>query len=152
MQMKLFYGVVALACVPAVVAATDGPYPKEKLAEFVIEKLDVTTLPPAIRPKREKGKKTFAEYGYVTRQIADKEAVLEVAPRTSQINIRVLEQESAGIFVCVEGQAKDASSRIQRVYLLKLKGGNGLLKGRESWREFDGCPVVGGVDAEAAGY
>ena len=150
--MKLFYGVIALVCVPAVVAATDGSYPKEKLAEFVVEKLDVTTLPPAIRPKPQKGKKTFAEYGYVTRQIADKEAVLEVATGTSQINIKVLEQASAGIFVCVEGQAKGATSRIQRVYLLRTKGANGLLKGRESWREFDGCPVVGGGDTEAAGY
>lgn len=151
--MKLFYGVIALACVPAVVAATDGPYPKEKLAEFVVEKLDVTTLPPAIRPKPQKGKKTFAEYGYVTRQVADKEAlVVADAPAGTQISIKVLEQASAGIFVCVEGQAKDASSRIQRVYLLRTKGANGLLKGRESWREFDGCPVIGGVDGEAAGY
>lgn len=150
--MKLFHGVIALVCVPAVLAATDGPYPKEKLAEFVVGKLDVTTLPAAIRPKPQKGKKTFAEYGYVTRQIGDKDAVLEVTPKTSQINIRVLEQESGGIFVCVEGQAKDAGGRIQRVYLLRMKGANSLLKGRESWREFDGCPVVGGVDAEAAGY
>ena len=150
--MKLFCGVIGLACVPAMVAAADSPYPKEKVAEFVVEKLDVTTLPPVIRPKREKGKKTFAEYGYVTRQIGDKEAALEGTPKTSQINIRVLEQESSGIFVCVGGQAKDGSSHIQRVYLLKMKGANSLLKGRESWREFDGCPVVGSVDAEPSGY
>lgn len=114
----------------------------------MIEKLDVTTLPPAIRPKREKGKKTFAEYGYVTRPIADKEA-LEVAdaPAGTQISMKVLEQESAGIFVCVGGQAKDASSRVQRVYLLRMKN---LLKGRESWREFDSCPVIGGLEGEAS--
>ena len=150
--MKLVYGVIALACVPAMVGAANGLYPKENLAGFVVEKLDVTTLSPAIRPKPQKGKKTFAEYGYVTRQIADKEAVLEVAPKTSQLNIRVLEQASSGIFVCVEGQGKDAGNRIQRVYLLKMKSGNGLLKGRESWREFDGCPVVGGGDSEASSY
>jgi hypothetical protein len=150
--MKVFYGAMGLACVPAMVAATDNPYPKERVAEFVVERLDVTTLPPAIRPKPQKGKKTFAEYGYVTQQIGDKEAVLEVTPKTSQINIRVLDQESAGIFVCVEGQTKDTSSRIQRVYLLRMKGANTLLKARESWREFDGCPVLGSVDAETSGY
>jgi len=150
--MKLFYGVIALVCVPAVVAA-NGPYPKEKLAEFVVEKLDVTTLPAAIRPKPQKGKKTFAEYGYVAREIGDKEAlVVADAPAGPQINIKVLEQESSGIFVCVGGQAKDANSRVQRVFLLRMKNANGLLKGRESWREFDGCPVLGSVDAETSGY
>jgi hypothetical protein len=37
---------------------------KIKVAEFVVETLDVTALPPAIRPNREKGKKTFGDYGY----------------------------------------------------------------------------------------
>ena len=43
--MKLFCGVMALACVPAAVGGNNVPYPKEKVAEFVVEKLDVTTLP-----------------------------------------------------------------------------------------------------------
>ena len=35
-----------------------------------------------------------------------------------------------------------------RVLLLKLK--DGLLKGRETWKEFDGCPVIGGADKDSA--
>ena len=104
--MKLFCGVMALACVPAAFGGNNVPYPKEKVAEFVVEKLDVTTLPSAIRPKPEKGKKTFGEYGYVARQLNENE-VLEAGPGDSQINIKVLEQEPAGIYVCVDGQSKD---------------------------------------------
>jgi hypothetical protein len=148
--MKLFCGVMALACVPAAVGGNNVPYPKEKVAEFVVEKLDVTTLPLAIRPKPEKGKKTFGEYGYVTRELDDRD-VLEAGPGNLQINIKILEQESAGIYVCVDGQAKDGDNgRIQRVFLLKMKNAKGFLKGRESWKEFEGCPVIGGGDSDSA--
>jgi hypothetical protein len=143
--MKLFCGVMALACVPAALAKNDAPYPKEKVAEFVVAKLDVTTLPPAIQPKHDKGKKTFGDYGYVTRQVDQNEALVETASGGSQINIKVLEQTSAGIYACIAGPGKDArEGQIQRVYLLKLKSASGLLKGTESWKEFAGCPVIGG--------
>jgi hypothetical protein len=32
-------------------ARNDAAYPSEKVAEFLVEKLDVTTLPPEIQPK-----------------------------------------------------------------------------------------------------
>jgi len=32
--------------------------------------------------------------------------------------------------------------------LLKLK--DGLLKGRETWKEFDACPVIGGGDQDSS--
>ncbi|PYU65582.1 MAG: hypothetical protein DMG49_23925 [Acidobacteria bacterium] len=75
--MKLFCGVMALACVPVLLASNNVPYPKENVAKFVVEKLDVTTLPSTIRPKPEKKKKTFGDYGYVTRQLDEKEARVE---------------------------------------------------------------------------
>jgi hypothetical protein len=46
---KLQYGIVARAFTSVALARTTAPYPTEKLAEFVVEKLDVTTLPSAIR-------------------------------------------------------------------------------------------------------
>jgi len=39
---------------------------------------------------------------------------------------------------------------MQRVVLLKLKDPNGLLKGRESWKEFDGCPAIGGAHRDSS--
>jgi hypothetical protein len=147
--MKLFCGAIALACVQAAIAGNNVPYPKENVAEFVIEKLDVTTLPPTIRPKPEKRKKTFADYGYVTRQLDAKEVLVEATPGGSQINIRILEQKTSGIYACVGGPAKIVSGgQIQRVFLLKLKNASVLLKGRESSKEFPGCPVIG-VDPAA---
>jgi hypothetical protein len=149
--MKLLYGVAALAFASSALARTNVPYPTEKVAEFVIDKLDVTTLPSAIRPQYEKAKKTFSDYGFVTRQLNDKTAIIETTPSGSQINIRVLQQDPAGIFVCVAGSERNANKEhIQRVLFLKLKDANGLLNGRESSKEFDGCPAIGGADNDSA--
>jgi hypothetical protein len=122
-------------------------YPKEKVAEFVLEKLDVTTLPAAIRPKREKGKKTFRDYGYAARQVDEKEAFVAATTSGAEISIRILGQESSGIYVCSKSAAKDESKeQFQRVLLLKMKDSTGLLKSKASSKEFNGCPVIGGTD------
>jgi hypothetical protein len=135
---------------PVAVANTDTAYPKEKVAEFVVEKMDVTSITSTILPKREKGKKTFGDYGYVTRRLDDNEALVEAPQERSQITIRILEESRSGIYACFSGQAqKQSGTQIQRVFLLRLKNGEGLLKGRESWREFDKCPVTGGADTDS---
>jgi hypothetical protein len=147
--MKLLCGVMALACGSVALASNNVSYPKENVVEFVVEKLDVTTLPSTIRPKPEKRKKTFGDYSYVAQRLDEKEALVEATPGGSRINIRILELETSGIYVCVGGPAKNVSGgQIQRVFLLKLKNASGLLKGRESSKEFDGCPVIG-VDPAA---
>jgi hypothetical protein len=150
--MKLLSGLVALACVPLALAGNNTPLPKENVAEFVAQKLDVTTLPSSIRPKPQKSKKTFADYGYAMQQIDDKQKLVEATPEGSQIYISILEQNDFGIYVCVKGPVQNASSGpIQRVLLLKLKNSDGLLKGRESWKEFSGCPVLGGDGPDSSG-
>jgi len=149
--MKTICGVLLLVWMPVAVAKSEKAYPKEKVAEFVVQRLDATSLPLAIRPKRGKGKKTFGDYGYLTRKLVDKEALVEAPQGGSQITISVLEENKSGIYVCFNGEAqKQGRSQIQRVFLLTLKNGNGLLKGRESWKEFDSCPVIGGADSDAA--
>ena len=149
--MKLICGVMALACVPVALAKDNAAYPTEKVAEFVVQKLDVTTLPSSIRPKRDKGKKTFGDYGFVTRQLDEKEASVETAPGDSQIDIRVLERDSTGIYVCIEDRKKDASSDpVQHVFLLKLRHNTGLLRGRKSSKEFASCPAIGEMPDSAA--
>jgi hypothetical protein len=153
--MKLLSGLLALACVPAALAGNDAPLPKDNVAEFVAEKLDVTTLPSSIRPKPQKSKKTFGDYGYFMRPLDDKQVLIETTPEGSQINIRILEQGASAMYVCVRAPAQDAkSSPFQRVLQLKLKNADGLLKGRESWKEFSGCPVLGGDsgDSSAGSY
>ena len=102
-------------------------------------------------PWPEKKKKTFSDYGYVTRQLDEKQVLVEATSGGSQISIRILEQKASEIYVCVEGPGKNASGgKIQRVFLLKLKNADGLLKGRESWKEFSGCPAIGGADSDSA--
>jgi len=150
-KMKSMCGVLLLVWMPVAAAKSEKAYPKAKVAEFVVQKLDATSLPLAIRPKREKGKKTFVDYGYLTRKLDDKEALVEAPLGGSQITISVLEENKSGIYVCFNGEAqKQGGSQIQRVFLLTLKNSNGLLKGRESWKDFDGCPVIGGADSDSA--
>jgi hypothetical protein len=142
--MKLYRAVMALFCVPVAVAGSNVPYPKENVAEFVAGKLDVTTLPSAIRPKPDKKKKTFDDYGYVTQQLEEKDALVETGPAGSQIKFKILGQQASGIYVCVAGAAKNVSGgQLQQVMLLKLKDQGALLKARESWKEFSACPVMG---------
>jgi hypothetical protein len=141
--MKLYSALMALVCVPVALAGSNVPYPKENVAEFVAEKLDVTTLPSPIRPKPEKKKKTFYDYGYATQPPNEKGALVETGPAGSQIKFKILEQKESGIYVCVAGAAKNVGGgQIQQVLLLKLKDQSALLKARESWKEFPGCPVT----------
>jgi hypothetical protein len=148
--MKLLHGVLALAFAPLAWAGNDAAYPTEKLAAFVLEKVDVATLPSAIRPKLVKSKKTFGDYGYVAREVDEKKALLDPPQGAAKVSIEVLEARKSGIFVCLNSQTPGKSGRqFQRVLLLKLK--NGLLKGRETWKEFDACPVIGGTDQDASG-
>ena len=67
--------------------------------------------------------------------------------------IKVLDQKSSGIYVCVaEAGENGGSGKTQSVILLNRKDANALLKGRESFREFAACPVVGGSDATSNSY
>jgi hypothetical protein len=153
MKTKLLLLVVALSYAPLVVAGDEAAYPKEKVAAFVVEKLDLTSLPSAFRPKKEKGKKTFADYGFTAQTVNENEAVIEAAGRARKLAITVLDQRSSGIYVCVAEPGENGSqAKTQSVLLLKRKDSNALLRGRESSREFAACPVIGGSDSTASSY
>ncbi len=147
--MKMLCGMIALATASVAVANNTASYPKGEVTKFVVEKLDVTTLPSGIRPKRDHSKKTFSDYGYMTNSLDENQAVV-ATPEGTQINIKLLEQKSSEVYVCVAGPGGNASSgKIQRVFRVKLKDSGSLLKGRESWKEFDACPVIGGTDHDS---
>ena len=153
MKTKVLLAIVALAYAPLVVAGNEAAYPKENVAAFVVEKLDLTSLPSALRPKKEKGKKTFADYGFTVQTVDENEAVIEAAGGVRRLAIKVLDQKSSGIYVCVaEPGENGGSTKTQSVILLKRKDANALLKGRESRREFAACPVVGGSDSTSSSY
>jgi hypothetical protein len=144
--MKLFGSLMLLVCAPLALAADGGGYPKERIAGFVVEKLDVTSVSWALRLKHEKGKKTFSDYGFVTQRAEGNESLVESPNGGARYSLKVLQQSDSGIFVCFSEQSKDGNpASLQRVLLVKRKNANDLLKGRESFREFDGCPVIGGA-------
>ena len=153
MNIRLLLAVVALSYAPLAVAGDAAAYPKEKIAAFVVEKLDLTSLPSAFRPKKEKGKKTFADYGFTAQTVSENEAVLEAAGEARRLAIKVLDQKSSGIYVCVAEPGKNGSqTKTQSVLLLKRKDSNALLKGRDSFREFAACPAIGGSDSTPSSY
>jgi len=153
MKAKVLLAVVALPYAPLGVAGNKAEYPNQKVAEFVIEKLDVTSLPSAFRPKKEKGKKTFADYGFTTQTVDENEAVIEAAGGMRKLSIKVLDQKSSGIYVCVaEPGENGGQAKTQSVLVLKRNDPSALLKGRETFREFAACPVIGGSDSSASSY
>jgi hypothetical protein len=153
MKTKVLLAVVALSYVPLGVAGNKADYPNEKVAEFVIEKLDVTSLPSTFRPKKEKGKKTFADYGLTAHRVDENEAVIEAAGGVKRLAIKILDQKSSGIYVCIaEPGENGGATKAQSVLLVKRKKPNELLKGRESFREFAACPVIGGSDSTTNSY
>ncbi len=153
MNTKLLSLVVALSYAPLVVAGDEVAYPKENVAAFVVEKLDLTSLPSAFRPKKEKGKKTFADYGFTAQTVNENEAVVEAAGGGTRLALKVLDQKSSGIYVCVAEPGENGSkAKTQSVLLLKRKDSKALLKGRESFREFAACPAIGGSDSSSNSY
>jgi hypothetical protein len=153
MKAKVLLAVVVLSYAPLGVAGNKAEYPTEKVAEFVIENLDVTSLPSTFRPKKEKAKKTFADYGFMAQTLNENEAVIEAPDRVKRLTIKVLDQKSSGIFVCVAEPSENGGlAKTQSVILLKRKDSSALLKGRESWQEFAACPVIGGSDSTSSAY
>lgn len=147
MKTKVLLAVAALSYSPLVVAGNEAAYPKENVAAFVVEKLDLTSLPSEFRPKKEKGKKTLEDYGFTAQRMDENEAIVEAASGVGRLAIKVLDQKSSGIYVCVtEPGENGGDAKAQSVVLLKRKNPNALLRGRESFREFAACPVIGGSD------
>ena len=148
--MKVFCGLIVLTCVSLALARNNAAYPTEKVTEFLVEKLDVTTLPPEIQPRPRKGKKTFQDYGYVTRRLEEEEVLLDAPQGGPQIAIRVLEQSARGIDVCIDARGLNIrNGRFQRMRLLARKDTSELLQSRQSWKEVEGCPAVGGLDTDS---
>ena len=153
MKTNVLLAVVALSYAPLGVAGNKAEYPSEKVAEFVIDKLDVTSLPSAFRPKKEKGKKTFADYGFTVQKVDENEAVIEAVGGVKKLSIKVLDQKSSGIYVCVAEPGKNGGqAKTQSVLLLKRNEPRALLKGRESFQEFATCPVIDGSDSTTSSY
>ena len=152
MKIKVMFAVAALACAPLSIAGPKSAYPREKVAALVVEKLDVTSLSSALRPKKEKGKKTLADYGY-TAKVEENEAIIAAVNGARRLSIKVLDLKPSGIYVCVaDPEQNGGEAKTQSVVLLKRKDPNALLKGRETFREFASCPVIGASDSTAGSY
>jgi hypothetical protein len=79
------------------------------------------------------------------------ETIIQAVGGTRKLSIKVLDQRSSGIYVCITEPGQIAGqAKMQSVILLKRNDSNALLKGRESWKEFTSCPVVGAAEKDSA--
>jgi len=152
MRAKAILGFAVLGLTPFAAMGNSASYPTEKVTEFVIEKLDLTSLPSPFRPHKEKGKRTFAEYSFTPQKLEKSSAVLESAGGPAKLSVKILDQKPSGIFVCVADSDQSDSVKMQRVFLVHRKSSHDLLKGRESFREFAGCPVIGENEESSSDY
>jgi hypothetical protein len=148
--MKITCGVLlVLATASVAMPNKTTSIPKDEVTKYVVENLDVTTLPSGLRPRRDHEKKTFRDYGFVVSSLEESKAIV-ATPAGTRVNITILQQKSSEVYVCLAGSPSSApGDQLQRVFLIKVKGAGKLLRGRESWREFDGCPVIGGTDHDS---
>jgi hypothetical protein len=150
LKIEAFLAIAAIACAAVALPAKDTPYPSEKLAAFVVEKLDVTSLPTSYRPKKQKGKKTLTDYGYTVQKLDETEALVEGTGGTRKLSIKILQEGPSGIYACMAQANRDGHDpEAQSVVLLQRKGSSDLLTGRETWREFKSCPVIGESDSSS---
>ena len=153
MKTKVLLAIAALSYAPVALGGNDAAYPSEKVAEFVVAKLDTNSLPSVFRPKKEKGKRTFTDYGFTAQNVGESEAIVEASGASRRLDIKVLDRRSSGIYVCVAEMGQNGCEpKTQTVVLLKRKDPNALLKGRESFREYAACPVIGGSDSTPDSY
>ena len=153
MKTRSLLAVAALMYAPLGLAGNKAAYPTEKVAAFVAEKLDLTSLPSAFRPKKQKGKRTSADYGFTAQMVNENEAMIGSASGDKKFAITILDQTSSGIYACVaEPGERAGTAKAQTVIFLKRKDASALLKARESWREFAACPVIGGSDSTTDAY
>jgi hypothetical protein len=146
-KMKSMLGAATLAYAPLIMASEKAGYPTEKVMAFVVGKLDAASLPSVYRPKKEKGKNTFADYGYTAQKVEEKEAIVAASDGVHRLSIQILQQDAKGIYVCVAEASEDTGKpKEQSVILLKWKDSKSLLKGHESIKEFTACPVIGGSE------
>ena len=154
MQPKyLLFALLALSSAPLGSPRNKSAYPDQDLARFVVDKLDSTSLPSPFQPKKEKGKKTFADYGFQPQDVGENEAVIAGRNGAKSLSIKILDRTSTGIFVCMaQPAAKGETPVSESVVLLKWNEREGSLKGHATFREFTECPAVGGADTSESSY
>jgi len=149
--VELILATALLGYIPSAIAGEKVSYPAERVAAFVVDNLDATSLPPVFRAKKEKGKKTFAEYHYTTQKLDETKALLQPSTGEPALAISILEKTSSGIYACMATVAQDGGApTAQSVVLMKRKESSALLKVHDSWREFASCPAIGAGESSLA--
>ena len=93
----------------------------------VVERLDVTSFPNSIGPRREEGLHTFADYGF-TDVVVDGQAVRLTWPEGEWVfTVTVLDERNGRLRLCVADKAENGGSYDTVSAIEVVEGATGLL-------------------------
>jgi hypothetical protein len=115
-KLKLTWVVAVLSCAPLATAGDKAAYPTENVAQFVLERLDVTSLPSAFRPKKEKAKKTSADYPFSSQKVDENHAIIEAAGGATRLVIRSSTRHPRAFKCASPTRVKTAASQRGKVW------------------------------------
>jgi hypothetical protein len=105
-----------LSCALLATAGDKAACPTENVAQFVLERLDVTSLPSAFRPKKEKAKKTSADYGFSSQKVDENHAIIEAAGGATRRVIRSSTRHPRAFTGASPSLVKTAARRRRKVW------------------------------------
>lgn len=113
------------------------------LALLVVSRLDVTSFPLLIGPRRAVGKITFADYGFVPVKTDRDEVVLESPQHDWRFDIRVLKHHAGAdrITICLRDRALSGTYDAQQALLLHAVGKSSRLVAEQNLERNESCPV-----------
>lgn len=93
----------------------------------VIDRLDLSSFNNSTGPRREKGKITFANYGFSAVKFYSTKAIISDAERSWQFVVMLLAAAPDAIRICLEDRALNGGTyHTENAYLLKLSKSNFL--------------------------
>jgi hypothetical protein len=129
------------SCFTVEVGGPVPKYPTRNLAQFVIDKLDLTSFPSSIGPRRAEGKASFQDYGAFPRKVSEDEADLALKDESWWYRIAILKRTDSDIFACFEDRATyPARYHTQNVLWLLRPDSQSMLNAEISKIAFDDCP------------
>ena len=133
-------GFFLFAALFSVISLAADLYPKTGAVNLIIEKLDITSFPSSIGPRREPGKTFFKDYGFDSTRTTDRTADLETMEKDWIFHFDVVDISDSGIVICLTDKAQNGGSySANDVLLLTRENPDSLLKGNPDKSKLSLC-------------
>jgi hypothetical protein len=116
-------------------------FPKSKIAQYIVDHLDVTSFSLSIGPRREKAKVTFGDYGIRPTKIESEAAVLKPADGSWEFDLKILSRTETTALICLRDFAQNGGSYDAQAALMLVwdKSAKTLISDKRKYVSQD-CP------------